>query len=169
MADLTADDTAAATALALAAVERLAAPGLRVLDAGCGAGPLAQAAAARGAIVRAVDRDPDAVARARARGLAAELGRIEDLGGDYELVLANLWADDLVALAPQLIALVAPGGILYATGALLAQRDAVERAFSPALALRRLEARGGWCGLELVRPSWEEDPSTTENTESTET
>ena len=51
------------------AIERLAEAGLRVLDAGCGSGRFAQAAKARGAIVRAVDCDPNAVAHAWAAGV----------------------------------------------------------------------------------------------------
>src|SRR5690349_2179016 len=112
---LAGDDTAAATALALAAIDRLVRPGMGVLDAGCGEGVLARAAAARGARVRAVDRDADAVARAWASGVAAELSRIEEVVGDYDVVVANLWADELVRLAPSLRSRLAPAGALYVT------------------------------------------------------
>jgi SAM-dependent methyltransferase len=40
-------------------------PGTRVLDLGCGTGAFAAAAVARGAVVRGIDTDPGAVARAR--------------------------------------------------------------------------------------------------------
>lgn len=150
MAGIDADDTRAATELALAAIERLVEPGMRVLDAGCGDGPLARAAAARGAMVRAVDRDPDAIARAWSQGIPAELADIEDIEGDYDVVLANLWADELIRLAPQLVSRTRRK--LYVTGARLWQKTAVEQRFRElALEIERVEARDGWCGVELRR------------------
>jgi ribosomal protein L11 methylase PrmA len=100
--------------------------------------------------VRAIDHDPDAIARARSQGIAAELGAIEDIAGDYDVVVANLWADELIRLAPQLAACAR--GKLYVTGARLWHRSAVERRFRAlSLQVERVEAREGWCGLELHR------------------
>jgi ribosomal protein L11 methyltransferase len=130
-----------------------------VLDAGCGDGTLAGAATARGGVVRAVDRDRDCVARARAAGVSAELAMIEDITGSYAVVLANLWADELVRLRAVLCARVAPGGRLYATGARLWQAKRLARAFAQ-LELVRVEGLGGWCGLELVKPGLPEPPAT---------
>jgi ribosomal protein L11 methyltransferase len=150
MAGIESDDTRGATELALAAIERLVEPGMRVLDAGCGDGPLARAAAARGAMVRAVDRDPEAIARAWSQGIPAELADIEDIEGDYDVVLANLWADELIRLAPQLASRTRCK--LYVTGARLWQKTAVEQRFRElALEIERVEARDGWCGVELRR------------------
>jgi ribosomal protein L11 methyltransferase len=119
-----------------------------VLDAGCGDGSLARAAAARGATVRAIDHDPEAIALAWSRGTAAELGEIEDVVGDYDVVIANLWANELIRLAPQLASRARQK--LYVTGARLWQRESVERRFRElALEVERIEARDGWCGLEL--------------------
>ena len=150
MAAIDTDDTHAATELALAAIERLVGPGMRVLDAGCGEGPLARAATARGATVRAIDHDPDAVARAWSQGVAAELGEIEDIEGDYDVVIANLWADELIRLAPQLA--LRARDRLYVTGARLWHRQAIEQRFRElSLQVERVESREGWCGLELRR------------------
>jgi ribosomal protein L11 methyltransferase len=143
-----ADDSGPTRRLALAAIERLVKPGMRVLDAGCGDGPLARAAVARGATVRAVDHDPNAIVHAWASGVAAELSRIEDLVGDYDVVVANLWADDIVRLARELASHVAVGGRLYVTGARLWQCETIKRAFE-GLSVERTEALDGWCGVEL--------------------
>jgi len=150
MAGVSQDDTGATTELALAAIERLVEPGMRVLDAGCGEGPLARAAAARGATVRAIDHDPHAIARARSGGVPAELGEIEDIVGDYDVVVANLWADELIRLAPQLASRARKK--LYVTGARLWHRAAIEKRFRElSLEVTRVEAREGWCGLEMRR------------------
>ena len=147
---IVADDSRGATELALAAIERLVEPGMRVLDAGCGDGSLARAAAARGATVRAVDRDPEAIARAWSQGVPAELADIEDIEGDYDVVLANLWADELIRLAPQLASRTRQK--LYVTGARLWHRTAIEDCFRGlSLEVERVEAREGWCGFELRR------------------
>ncbi len=57
-------------------------PGTRVLDLGCGTGAFAAAAVARGAVVRGIDTDPGAVARARTAVPGAEfaVGAAHDPG-----------------------------------------------------------------------------------------
>lgn len=66
--------------------------GTRVLDAGTGTGSAARAARERGARVRAVDAEPDMVARARRHGIAAEIAALPELpfpDGEFDAVLAN--------------------------------------------------------------------------------
>ena len=60
--------------------DRLFHAGDRILDLGCGTGEDAAHLMARGVSVRAVDASPAMVARAKARGVAAEVLRAEDLG-----------------------------------------------------------------------------------------
>lgn len=96
----------------------------RVLDVGCGAGVLAIAAAkCWPARVLAVDNDPDAVAvaceNARANGVAHRVrtahsngyrSREVRAGAPYDVILANILADPLCAMAPALARHLAPGG-----------------------------------------------------------
>jgi SAM-dependent methyltransferase len=60
--------------------DRLFHAGDRILDLGCGTGEDAAHLMARGVSVHAVDASPAMVARARARGVAAEVVRAENLG-----------------------------------------------------------------------------------------
>ncbi|RAI57687.1 magnesium protoporphyrin IX methyltransferase [Roseicella frigidaeris] len=70
-------------------------PGARLLDAGCGTGALAVAAARRGARVVAVDLSPTLVGLARERGTATAPGQVEfhvgdmlDQGGGFDHAVA---------------------------------------------------------------------------------
>ena len=61
-------------------IDQLFRAGDCVLDIGCGTGEDAVHLSARGVLVHAVDASPAMVARARERGVAAEVMRAEDLG-----------------------------------------------------------------------------------------
>lgn len=132
--------THASTRIVLEEMQRLAADGLApraVLDVGAGSGILAIAAARLWpeARVIAVDNDPIAVA-ACVENCAFNDAPVEssalplaEVPGAFELVLANIQAHVLYALAPDLIARVAPGGALLLSGLLSAQVEDVARAF----------------------------------------
>jgi ribosomal protein L11 methyltransferase len=104
----------------------------RVLDLGCGSGILAIAAAKLGAArVIAADNDPLAVAVARENATRNGVGhRIRCLAsegyrnpllstfGPYDLILANILADPLCALARECARHLAPGGIAVLSGLL---------------------------------------------------
>jgi ribosomal protein L11 methyltransferase len=104
----------------------------RVLDLGCGSGILAIAAAKLGAArVIAADNDPLAVAVARENATRNRVGhRIRCLTsagyrnpllrtfGPYDLILANILADPLCALARECARHLAPGGIAVLSGLL---------------------------------------------------
>ncbi len=96
--------------------------GLKVLDAGCGSGPLTQALRARGAIVSGFDLSPAMVDLARARlGADADL-RIADLGAHlpypddtFDLVVASLslhYVEDWASALAELRRVLTPGGRL---------------------------------------------------------
>jgi ribosomal protein L11 methyltransferase len=125
------------TALCLAALSDLlgARPGASVLDVGTGSGLLAIAARKLGAgRVAGNDDDPVAVRVARENaernGAALELtgAPVEAIPGTFDVVVANILANVLVALAPALAAKVAPGGVLLLSGILHPQEDEVRRA-----------------------------------------
>jgi len=124
----------ASTEGCLLALERLARRRRfrRILDLGCGSGILAIAAARLWtARVIAADIDPVAVAVARANAERNGVGhRIRALasdgygnplvraGGPYELIVANILADPLCALARATARHLAPGGALVLSGLL---------------------------------------------------
>jgi ribosomal protein L11 methyltransferase len=125
------------TALCLAALSDLLAarPGASVLDVGTGSGLLAIAARKLGAArVAANDDDPVAVEVARENaarnGAAVELTGAPPaaIPGTFDVVVANILANVLVALAPELAAKLAPGGVLLLSGILAPQEEEVRRA-----------------------------------------
>ncbi|HEX9399629.1 MAG TPA: 50S ribosomal protein L11 methyltransferase [Anaeromyxobacter sp.] len=153
------------TSLCLAALSDLlsARPGASLLDVGTGSGLLAIAARKLGAgRVAANDVDPIAIDVARENaarnGAALELtgAPVEAIAGTFDVVVANILANVLVALAPTLAARVAPGGVLLLSGILGPQEDEVRRAHVAA-GLEPVEGGdrrdGEWSLLALRRPS----------------
>jgi ribosomal protein L11 methyltransferase len=125
------------TSLCLAGLSDLLAgrAGASVLDVGTGSGLLAIAARKLGAgRVAGNDEDPIAVEVARENaernGVALELtvDPVERIPGTFDVVVANILANVLVALAPSLAAKVAPGGVLLLSGILGPQEEEVRRA-----------------------------------------
>ena len=153
------------TRLCLAATEdvaeRGAMAGARVLDVGCGSGILAIAAAKLGAAdVLGVDIDPIAIdatlANAATNGLSgvirARPGSLPSGEPSHDIVLANLIASVLIALAPQLRDELRPGGVLVASGVFVDREDEVRAAFASAgLEVAGRSAEGDWVALEAVR------------------
>jgi ribosomal protein L11 methyltransferase len=112
--------------------------GETVLDVGCGSGVLALAAVRMGAASAVgIDVDPAAVAATRANaernGLApqvtAQATPLEELPGTFDVVLANIGQDVLIALAPEIERHLAPGGWLGLSGISPAQVSRVGVAF----------------------------------------
>jgi SAM-dependent methyltransferase len=98
-------------------VRRALPPGARrVLEVGCGDGVLAAMLAAEGFEVTAVDSDPEAVAKARGRGVDARLASWPDFeGGRFDALLFTRslhHVGDLGASVAAAFAALAPGGML---------------------------------------------------------
>ena len=150
------------TRLCLEGLERLAArptglEGLRVADLGCGSGLLALAALALGA-AEAAGADTDSLAvRATAENAALNglqlpvaLGSVETLetllqGHPADLLLCNILAPVIEALAPSFQRILAPTGFGLLSGLLVDQVPSLTRA---------LEAAGWACHLEARQDPW---------------
>jgi ribosomal protein L11 methyltransferase len=153
------------TRLCLAATEAVADRGLlagaRVLDVGCGSGILSIAAARLGAAsALGVDIDPIAieatVANAATNGLGdtitARAGSLPSGEPPFDVVLANLIASVLVALATALHDELRPGGVLVASGIFVDREIEVRSALEAAgFAIGDRSAEGDWVALEAVR------------------
>jgi ribosomal protein L11 methyltransferase len=154
--------THATTSLCLSAIDAFLArrPGASVLDVGTGSGLLAIAARKLGAgRVAANDNDPVAVTVAAEN--AARNGAALELSGDppsripgsFDLVVANILANVLVELAPDLARRTAPGGEVVLAGVLVPQEEEVAQAFlACGLAPLPGERRGEWSLLRFRRP-----------------
>lgn len=143
------------TRAALSFLLRLHREARTVLDVGTGSGILALGAARLGLSVRGVDVEPEAVAEAREHarlnGLALELSTtpVALLREPADLVLANLHAELLVELAPELRRLALRHLVL---AGILADREAgVRAAFDGWGPLRWREADGRWVALAYSR------------------
>ena len=150
------------TALCLEAIETLVAPGAQVADVGCGSGVLAIAAAKLGA-ARVVASDIEAAAieatreNAEANGVASRIVAMESAappsGHVFDLVVANIYSDTLVALAAPLAACVGPGGSLVLSGIEARRSAGVECAYlAQGLQLQDVRTRGEWAALVFRRP-----------------
>jgi len=145
---------------------RGAAPGLRVVDAGCGSGILALSAAKLGYLgVTGFDNDAEAVriARENAALNGLEEGRVAFAEGDLARGLRPVQADCLMAniLAPvleelanaaRLVAALRPGGWLVLSGILAEEAERTRSVYASLAAWEsvRLDVREEWSGLTLV-------------------
>jgi trans-aconitate 2-methyltransferase len=94
--------------------------GLRVIDLGCGTGELTRrlADALPASDVLGLDSSPEMLAKAApyARpGLRFELGEIETVAGEWDVIFSNAaihWVDNHAALIPRLFSLLRSGGQL---------------------------------------------------------
>jgi ribosomal protein L11 methyltransferase len=124
--------------------------GESVLDYGCGSGVLAIAAAKLGA-AHVVGTDVDLQAlrtssdNARANGASVTFAAPEELpAGTFDLVVANILANPLIALAPAIAGRVRAGGGLALSGILASQADAVVIAYSRWFKLAAARQADGW-------------------------
>jgi ribosomal protein L11 methyltransferase len=130
--------------------------GQTVLDVGCGSGILALAALKLGA-ARAVgiDNDPQALGasadNAERNGVGAQLAlyRPEDAPDTtYPVVVANILASALDALADTLAARVAPGGAIALSGILQGQEEALLLRYAPWFDALRVATREDWVRID---------------------
>jgi ribosomal protein L11 methyltransferase len=140
------------TALCLEWLDGAELDGKTVLDFGCGSGILAIAALRLGAArVIAVDHDPQALQATEANAIANGVDdRISIHGTDNlpeltaDVVVANILAGPLIALAPRLIDALRPGGALALSGVLADQVESVCRAYAERIELAPPRLREDW-------------------------
>ncbi len=138
----------------------------RALDMGCGSGILAIAMAGLWPIrVTAVDNDSESLVRTRVHAAMNHVDKrlrvvLSDgyrnlavaRGGPYDLIVANILARPLAAMAPDLRRHMAPGGRALLAGLLVPQeRQVLARHRSLGLALTGRIVLGKWVTLVLRR------------------
>lgn len=151
------------TSLCLQWLDGLAADGQlhgrEVLDFGCGSGILALAALKLGA-ARAVgvDNDPQAILATgdnAARNAVDERLSVhlpaDEPDAAYPVVVANILASALDALAPTLAARVAPGGRIALSGILAGQEDALLLRYGAWFDALRVAREEDWVRIEGTR------------------
>lgn len=150
----------ATTQLCLQALEQAVKPGDTVLDLGCGSGILSIAALKLGAVAaQAVDIDDKCVDVAYENAALNGIGKDRytvragdvltdsrlqvELGGNYDVVVANIVADVILGLAPMVRRFLKPRGLFLCSGII------DDRAVEVADGLRR----SGWAILETRQES----------------
>ncbi len=151
------------TRLVIKLLETYTKEGCRMLDVGTGSGILAICASKLGAgECRAYDIDPMAVRVANENikdsGLTnitcevSDLLRQVDKSKPYDLICANIVADIIIRMTPDVGALMHKDTVLLASGIILERSDDVVECFEKHgfRIVERLE-ENGWCGLAVMK------------------
>lgn len=158
------------TKLCLERLEQYIKPGMEILDLGCGSGILSSVALLLGAAsATAVDIDPNAarIARENARRNQIEDERYRIFAGNvledealfealsdrkYDVILANIVADVIIALAPKIAPLLKPQGVYITSGIITERGDEVQAAYA-AEPLKKLHVcqSGDWLAFDYQK------------------
>lgn len=147
------------TYMMLSYVAELPVNGLRVLDMGCGTAVLGILAKMRGAsYVEGIDIDEWAFANARENAasngveLTFKLGGAEAIEGSFDIILANINRNILLADMPRYAAALNPGGSLLLSGFYEADEGAlIAKANTLGMTLKSKKSRNGWSALQLIK------------------
>lgn len=143
------------TALCLDWLARQDLSGKTVLDYGCGSGILAIAALKLGAAKAiCVDIDPQALTatqdNARVNGVDAQISTLlpdRFVPFPADIVIANILAGPLIALAPLLASSIRSGGRIVLAGLLQRQQEEVRAAYTPWFEFEPDQVKEGWTRL----------------------
>ena len=152
------------TKLVIQLLEKYTKQGCRMLDVGCGSGILAICAAKLGAgLCRAYDIDPVAVRVARenieASGLdnvscnvSDLLRQVEPEMEGYDLITANIVADIIIRMSPDIGRYMKDDGVLLTSG-IIAERSADVKEALSVRGLRVVEEieENGWCAIAFQK------------------
>lgn len=152
------------TRLVIELLEKYVKKGDRMLDVGTGSGILAICASKLGAReCKAYDIDPVAVRVARENvkdsGLANITCDVSDLlrgvdrtGGTYDIITANIVADIIIRMSPDIGELMHDGTILVTSGIITERRDEVVDALTKnGLEIVEVREDNGWCAVVVTK------------------
>ena len=150
------------TRLVMTEIEKYITPGCTVLDVGTGSGILSIAASLLGAsFVNAYDIDPTAVRIARENAEINKCGNIKvdvsDLlsnveNKEYDLICANIVADIIIRMSPDLEKYSHTGTVFIASGILVERKEEVLSAMKKTpFAFLSEQTENGWCVLVFKR------------------
>ncbi|MCL2068390.1 MAG: 50S ribosomal protein L11 methyltransferase, partial [Oscillospiraceae bacterium] len=147
------------TRLCLTALDEFDPAGKAVLDIGCGSGILAVAAMLLGAkSAEGIDIDEtavkSAVENAARNGMAVDfhLGDLaRGVSGSYGIIFANIVADALIALSPDIPGRLEDGGVFIASGIIDEREREVRLAIEAAgMRIARTLRENGWVCIVAV-------------------
>ena len=148
------------TRLVIGLLEKYVGDGQRVLDVGCGSGILAICAAKLGAReCKAYDIDPVAVKVARENVKDAGLDNVtcdtsdllrgvDKTGGAYDVICANIVADIIIRMTPDIGEFMHDGSVILASGIICERAEDVISCFEQhGLRIVERVEENGWCAL----------------------
>lgn len=152
------------TRLVMELLEQTVTPGCRVLDVGCGSGILGICAAKLGAgLCRCYDIDPVAVRVARENiresgetcvscDVSDLLSGVDLTDGPYDVICANIVADIIMRMAPDVGRYMKPNGVLLASGIITEREGEVTAALEKSgLTVKKSLIDNGWCALVVQK------------------
>lgn len=147
------------TAMCLGLLQKIEVANKTVWDIGTGSGLLAIAATKLGASqVMAVDTDPVAVrvakenAQQNGEDFPILLGSLSDLSGKADLVIANIIADVIIELLPEIPKKLTTNGLFIASGIIEHRAaDVKEAARDVGLTIREHQVSGEWTAYLLEK------------------
>ena len=151
------------TKLCLEALERYVTPQTTVLDIGCGSGILSVAALLLGA-QSAVGVDIDALAVKTAAENGEKNGFVppeytviqgdlaEKVSGKFDVIVANIIADVIIAFCPKVGDFLAPGGVFITSGIIDSRKDEILEAFEKnGFHIKESRNENGWMCFECSK------------------